>query len=490
MAGLFLRIFSYILALAGVASSLPFTVALMYNERCAVWAFGIPMLASVFIALIIAVCNRRAETKTLNVRGAFIAVGGSWILLSLFGALPLYFSGAVPCVSDAVFESVSGITTTGATIIPDVEILPRSINVWRCEMHWLGGMGVIALVVALVPLLGMGGMKLIRAETTGPEKGKITARITNTAKVLWFIYLGFTLLQFALLVMFDMEILDALCLAFSTLGTGGFSSRNASVGAFMNPAVEWVTCAFMILGSINFALYYRFFTAQVGGIWRDSELRVFLAIILIAFVCVASVQFSAGECVAETLRDAAFHVSSIISSTGFMTADYTSWRPAAQIVLLILIFIGGCSGSTAGGVKVIRWTILFKQLVNEFHRLVHPRGVYTLRLNGQPGREMLVPYVASFILIYLISVALTAFVGALAGLPVLEAFTSSLSMIGNVGPAFGSLGPSATYIGIPVGLKWWYCLAMLAGRLEIYTLFILIGSIFSLRRNNIPQQSR
>lgn len=477
-----LRVFSYILALAGVASSLPFAIALIYNEQSAIWAFGVPMLSSITFALIIAFVYRHVESKNLNIRGAFMAVGGSWIFLSLFGALPLYFSGAIPSITDAIFESVSGITTTGATIIPDVEILSRSINVWRCEMHWLGGMGVIALVVALVPLLGMGGMKLIQAETTGPEKGKLTARITNTAKVLWFIYLGFTLAQFSLLLLFDMEVLDALCLAFSTLGTGGFSSRNASVGAFMNPAVEWVTCAFMILGSINFALYYRFFTARVGGIWRDTELRAFLLVVMVAFVSVALVQLPTGEGVSKTLRDSAFHVSSIVSSTGFMTADYTAWRSAAQIILLILVFIGGCSGSTAGGVKVIRWTILFKQLVNEFHRLVHPHGVYTLRLNGQPGRETLVPFVASFIFIYLFSVAITAFVGALAGLPTFEAFTASLSMIGNVGPAFGALGPSATYIGIPAGLKWWYCLAMLAGRLEIYTLLILIGCMFRLRR--------
>ena len=485
-----LRIFSYILALAGIASILPFSIALIYSEHGAVWAFGVPMSFSIAFALVISFIYRHVDAKTLNIRGAFMAVGGSWVFLSLFGAIPLYFSGAVSSISDAIFESVSGFTTTGATIIPDVEILPRSINVWRCQMHWLGGMGVIALVVALVPLLGMGGMKLIQAETTGPEKGKLTARITNTAKVLWFIYLGFTVAQFLLLIMFDMEVVDALCLAFSTLGTGGFSSRNASVGAFMNPAIEWVTCGFMILGSINFALYYRFFTARVGGIWRDSELRAFLAIVIVAFVGVVLVQLPGSADIAETFRDAAFHVSSIVSSTGFMTADYTAWRPAAQILLLILVFIGGCSGSTAGGVKVIRWTILFKQLVNEFHRLVHPHGVYTLRLNGQPGREILVPFVASFIFIYLFSVAITAFMGALLGLPPFEAFTASLSMVGNVGPAFGALGPSATYIGLPVGLKWWYCLAMLAGRLEIYTLFILIGSMFRLHRNLGSQTTR
>ncbi|MBO7208029.1 MAG: TrkH family potassium uptake protein [Kiritimatiellae bacterium] len=480
-----LRIFSYVLALAGVSLLLPLLTAVRYGETRATWAFAVPMAASIAVAAAITVVYRHLKAAPLSIRAAFVAVGGSWILLGFFGSLPLWLSGAIDGFTNCLFESISGFTTTGATVIFDVESLPHSINLWRCEMHWLGGMGVIALVVALVPLLGIGGMRLIRAETTGPEKGKLTARITNTAKVLWFIYVGFTVAQFVLLLICDMGYFDALCLSFSTLGTGGFSSRNLSVGAFDNPAVEWVTFAFMILGSINFALYYRFFTGRVGGIWRDSELRAFMGIVFTAIICVTLIELPGMKPFGETLRDSAFHVASIISSTGFMTDDYTAWRSAAQIVLLSLVVIGGCSGSTAGGIKVVRWTVLFKQLVNEFRKLVHPHGVFTLRLNAQPGREMIVPYVASFIFAYLLLVFLTMFFGALAGLAPFEALTGSLSMVGNIGPAFGELGPTAHYGDIPGLLKLWYCIAMLAGRLEIFTLFILIGTVFGFRRKNV-----
>lgn len=479
-----LRIFSYVLALAGVSLLLPLAAAVRYGETRAAWSFAVPMAASIAAAVAITVVYRHIKAAPLSIRAAFVAVGGSWILLGFFGALPIWFSGAIKGFANCLFESISGFTTTGATVIFDVESLPRSINLWRCEMHWLGGMGVIALVVALVPLLGIGGMKLIQAETTGPEKGKLTARITNTAKVLWFIYMGFTAAQTALLHFFGLSLFDSLCHAFSTLGTGGFSTRNASVGAFGNPAVEWVCTIFMLAAAVNFALYYRFFTGRMGDIWRDSEFRAFCGIVAASIAVVALVQLPGSDSCSETVRDSAFQVASIISSTGFMTDDYTAWRSAAQIVLLSLVVIGGCSGSTAGGIKVVRWTVLFKQLVNEFRRLVHPHGVFTLRLNAQPGREMIVPYVASFVFAYLLLVFLTMFFGALAGLAPFEALTGSLSMIGNIGPAFGELGPTAHYGNIPDFLKCWYCVVMIAGRLEIFTLFILIGTVFSFRRNS------
>lgn len=479
-----LRIFSYVLALAGVSLLLPLVAAVRYGEIRAAWSFAVPMAASIAAAVAITVVYRHIKAAPLSIRAAFVAVGGSWILLGFFGALPIWFSGAIKGFANCLFESISGFTTTGATVIFDVESLPRSINLWRCEMHWLGGMGVVALVVALVPLLGIGGMKLIQAETTGPEKGKLTARITNTAKVLWFIYMGFTAAQTALLHFFGLSLFDSLCHAFSTLGTGGFSTRNASVGAFGNPAVEWVCTIFMLAAAVNFALYYRFFTGRVGDIWRDSEFRAFCGIVAASIAVVALVQLPGSDSCSETVRDSAFQVASIISSTGFMTDDYTAWRSAAQIVLLSLVVIGGCSGSTAGGIKVVRWTVLFKQLVNEFRRLVHPHGVFTLRLNAQPGREMIVPYVASFVFAYLLLVFLTMFFGALAGLAPFEALTGSLSMIGNIGPAFGELGPTAHYGNISDFLKCWYCVVMIAGRLEIFTLFILIGTVFSFRRNS------
>lgn len=472
-----IRVLAYVLAIVGTSLALPFAAALVWDDLRPTLAFGVPMVVSWLAALTCGLTGRHAGVRPLGVRNAFMTVGGVWIAIGVFGALPFYFSGAYPSFVDALFESVSGFTTTGATVAPDVEVLPRCVNLWRCQTHWLGGMGVIALAVALIPLLGVGGFRMIKAETTGPEKGKVTARISSTAKVLWAVYFGLTLLQAVLLHAYGMGWFDAVCHAFSTLGTGGFSTRNASVGAFSSPPIEWICTGFMLLASVNFALYYQLFRGRFGDVFRDSELRTFVGIVLVAIWVTTAVQSAGYSSMSEALRYSAFQVSSILSTTGFMTADYVGWRPSAQLVLFVLFFIGGCSGSTAGGIKVIRWTVLWKQLENEFRRLLHPHGVFTVRINGQAGREEFVPLVASFIFVYLLLVLLTSFAGTLAGLDVTSAFTGALSMVGNVGPAFGALGPTESFAGLHPALKCWYVVAMVAGRLEIYTILILVGGL-------------
>ena len=416
-----------------------------------------------------------------DVQHAFGTVGGIWIAICLYGALPLYLSGCYSSLTDAVFESVSGFTTTGASVLPDVESLPASVNLWRCEAHWLGGLGVIALAVALIPLLGIGGFRLIKAETTGPDKSKLTSLIANTAKTLWFIYMALTALQALLLWNAGLGAVDAIAHAFSTMGTGGFSTRNASVGAFGLPAAEWICTAFMLLATVNFTLYYRLLTGRIGDVIRDSELRTLVMLVICAVACVTAVQCRSFVSFGDTLRSSAFQVASIVSTTGFMTDDYLAWRPAAQVVILLLFFVGGSSGSTAGGIKVIRWTILGKQLRNELRRILHPHEVFTLSINGCPGREAFVPVVASFVFVYMLLVLTTTFAGALAGLDAFSAFTGALSMVGNVGPAFGTLGPTSNYGGLAAPLKWFYMFAMLAGRLEICTLLILVGRMCFLR---------
>lgn len=410
---------------------------------------------------------------------AFIVVGLSWVAISVLGALPLYFTGHFPTFVDALFESVSGFTTTGATVLSDIEALPRWANLWRCATHWVGGLGVIALAVALLPLLGVSGFRLIKAETSGPEKGKFTTRVTDTAKTLWLIYFVMTLVDTLLLRLSGLDWLDSLAHAFSTMGTGGFSTRNASLAAFVNPAAEWISTVFMLFASVNFTLYYKLLTGRVEEFRRDSELRGFCGIVGFAILVITLIRFESFSALPSTLRSVAFQVASIISTTGFMTEDYLTWRPASQVLLLALFFIGGCSGSTAGGIKVIRWTVLAKQMRNELSRLVHPHGVFTLRLNGTPGRESIVPVVGSFVLVYAALVFVTTFVGALGGLDAFSAFTGALSMVGNIGPAFGSLGPTANCGFLPLGVKLWYSFAMLAGRLEIYTLIIFMLKLVS-----------
>lgn len=476
-----IRILAYVLAIVGTSLAAPFAVALKWDGAFGLrpaLAFGVPMAVSWFAALLCWLMGR-TTSRPLSVRAAFMAVGGVWLAIGVFGALPLYYGLPEIGFVDALFESVSGFTTTGATIFPDIEALPRCVNLWRCQTHWLGGMGVIALAVALIPLLGVGGFRMIRAETTGPEKGKLTARISSTAKVLWLVYSGFTLLQALLLHAFGMGWFDAVCHAFSTLGTGGFSTRNASIGAFGSPAIEWTCTVFMLLASVNFGLYYHLLSGRVAEFFRDSELRTFFCVVLAAIWGVVLLQAGASEApFADVLRDAAFQTASIVSTTGFMTADYTLWCPGAQFVVFVLFFVGGCSGSTAGGIKAVRWTVLWKQLENEFRRLLHPHGVFTVRINGQGGREQFVPLVASFIFLYFLLVLVTTCFGTVAGLDLQSAFTGALSMVGNVGPAFGSLGPTDNYASLSPVLKSWYAFAMLAGRLEIYTMLILLGGLF------------
>lgn len=469
-----LRIVTWVLGIVGTSFALPLAVAVFAGERRMAWVFLGLMLAGWAVAGLFALLGR-GRPGVLALRNAFGVVGGIWIAVCLFGALPFILSGAFPSVTDAVFESVSGFTTTGASVLSDVEALPQSLNLWRCETHWLGGMGVIALAVALVPLLGIGGFRLIKAETTGPDKAKFTAFIANTAKSLWLIYCLMTTADALLLHWCGLSPVDALAHAFSTLGTGGFSTRNASLGAFGSPAAEWVTVAFMLMASVNFAVHYRFLTGRWGEVGRDSELRTLFGIVLVAVGGAFLIQLGVSGDASATLRETAFQVSSVISTTGFMTADYTTWLPGAQCIILALFLIGGSSGSTAGGVKVVRWTILAKQLRIELRRILHPHEVATLELNGVTGREIFVPVVATFVFAYLLLVLFTTFAGAIAGLDLYTAFTAALSMVGNVGPAFGTLGPTANYGALAPALKWWYAFAMLAGRLEIYTLLFLIG---------------
>ncbi|MBO7166253.1 MAG: TrkH family potassium uptake protein [Kiritimatiellae bacterium] len=471
-----LRILTWALGIVGSSLILPLVVAVWQGEKDMIPVFAIPMFVA-WIVTVIFFIKGKEKPKIIGIQDAFVVVGAIWIAMCLYGAVPLYFSGCFKSVTDAVFESVSGFTTTGATVLSNIDALPKSVNVWRCQSHWLGGLGVVALAVAVLPLLGAGGFRLIKAETTGPEKAKFTGSITTTAKILWFVYLGFTALQTLLLWYSGLNPIDALCHAFSTLGTGGFSTRTASVGAFENPMAEWICVVFMLLASVSFVLYCKMFTGRISEVWKNSELRLFLVIVFGAILLIAGIERFHGLSFAGSIRDVCFQVSAVISSTGFSTNDYTKWVPASQMVIFFLFFIGGCSGSTAGGVKVIRWAILGKQFFNEMRHLIHPYEVFTLRVNGKSVREIYVSMAASFVFVYLLLVMVSAFISSIMGYDIFTSISVAASMVGNIGPSFGEFGPSGHYGNIPDFLKWWYSFVMLAGRLEIYTLLILIGGV-------------
>ena len=468
-----IKIISLLMLIVSSTFIIPIIVALIYKEIDCVKAFLVPMAVTWVLSIFFLILFRKTKIS-FSVRANFAITACCWIFSSLLGAFPLFLSGFFASFTDAFFESVSAFTTTGATILSDVEILPYSINLWRCQMHWLGGMGIVALTVALLPLLGVGGFQLIKAETTGPEKSKMTAKITMTAKILWFIYLGFTVLEFICLLIAGMSVVDALCYSFSTLGTGGFATKNASIGSYNSVAIEWIICIFMILASINFSLYFYLLTGKVRDFFRNTEFKAHIGILVTSITLITIFILSQVGNFQTAFRLASFQSASIMSTTGFSTFDYEQWCPAAQLVLFFLLFIGGSSGSTAGGIKVIRWVILGKQMHNEVKRILHPHGVFRVRLNGEVGRKDVIFNVAAFLFLYFMLVVVTAFVSAISGVDILTSITAALTTVGNVGPGFGLIGPSENMGFFADGVKWWFCFAMIAGRLELYTMLLFL----------------
>ncbi|MCH5290213.1 MAG: TrkH family potassium uptake protein [Treponema sp.] len=471
------KIIFAILAIIGTTFLIPIGAAVLLGEYSEIPAFVVPMVASWIFATVFLLVGRKKKA-VLSSRAAFVSVALAWIAACFFGLIPFYANGGIPNLTDAFFESASGFTTTGATIVTEVESLSRTVNLWRCQTHWLGGMGIIALTVALLPLLGVGGFQLIKAETTGPEKGKLTPKITTTAKMLWFMYLGMTIVETLLLKIAGMDWIDALSHSFATLGTGGFSTRNASVGAFNSAAIEWICFAFMFLGGVNFSLYYYLLTRKFSEIAENSELKLYVTINVVAIALITLIELPDYGSFSASLRYSAFQTVSVLSTTGFATADYTAWRPAAQAVIFALFFIGGSSGSTGGGIKVVRWLILAKQLHNEIQKLLHPHGVFSIRLNKRAGRKDVVFSVAAFFFMYVILLFVTTFFACLFGLDLFSSFTGAMSMLGNVGPGFGALGPSNNYNFLAAPIKWCYSFAMVAGRLEFFTLIIFFSPAY------------
>ena len=472
-----LKIASILLSIVGILFAIPLGFAFYYGESSVYLSFIIPMAVSFVFVLAVNIPTRKFKI-TMNTRQTFLIVALSWVVISFMGAIPMYVSGSIPRFVDALFESVSGFSTTGSTILSEIESLPKSINMLRCLTHWIGGMGIVTLTVALMPLLGVGGFQLIKAETTGPEKGKVTARITTTAKILWAIYFGFTAAETIALCLAGMTFTDALSHAFATLGTGGFSTRNASIGSYNSVAIDVIIMIFMFLAGINFSLYFYVITRKFRDIGSNSEFKAYLAIIFILIVAVVISLRNVYGSFGDRLRYSSFQVISLMTTTGFSTADFMNWPAATQFLLFVTFFIGGCSGSTSGGVKVIRWLVLGKQVQNETRKMLHPHGVFAIRLNGRPGRKDIVFNVAAFMAVYFALVLVTTFVGCLGQLDVWSAFTGALSMVGNIGPGYALLGPSQNFGFLPDFVKYWYSFAMLAGRLELYTMIIYFLPVY------------
>ena len=476
---LVLRIISYLLLIISGFMLIPAGIAWFNGEYTVLKSFLPPMVLSVIFLLVMRVLSARKTGSNLSVKDGFLFVSLSWIGASLIGSLPYYFSGAIPSMADAYFETMSGFTTTGASILNEIEALPVSLLFWRSLTHWLGGMGIVVLTVAVLPLLGIGGLQLIQAEAPGPTVDKLTPRITETAKILWHIYVGLTAAQTALLMLAGMDLFDALTHTFGTLATGGFSPKNTSVGHYNSGLVDAIITLFMVLAGVNFTLHFRLITGRYKNLLRDSELKAYLLIFSSATLIIAwNLYGNTFSSITDSLRYASFQAATILTTTGYCTADYEKWPALSQTILFILMFVGGCSGSTGGGIKVIRIITLLKQALNEMKYLLHPRGVFTLKINSLPVKKDIVYSISGFFFLYILMLLITTAVTATSGCDVTTSFTASLATVGNIGPGLGLVGPTKNFAFFPAYVKCFFTFAMLVGRLELYTVLILFTRAF------------
>ena len=481
-----LNILAAMLGLTGVTMLLPALIAWGYNEPDLV---GHLKSSAICILIGLPVWFFTRKNRSLNNKDGFAIVTLAWLLVALAGAQPFYLTGAIPNFTDAWFESMSGVTTTGATIIGNIETLPNLVNgieslphgvlFWRSFIQWIGGMGIIVFTIAILPLLGVGCVQLFKAEVPGPVADKIRPRINQTAKILWMVYVGFTFVQVLLLGLAGMPWFDSVCHAFSTISTGGFSTQNASIAAFSNPLIHYIIIFFMFVAGVNFTLHFRAITGNYKAHLKDYEFRVYLSIICIATLLIfINISSANSDWSHNSFLISLFQSLAILTGTGYANADYELWPFFSQHLLLIIMFFGAMGGSTSGGMKIARIILLIKYAGTETRRMLHARAIIPIRIGDRFISDEVVRNTLGFSLIYLSIFVLTAFVLTAFNLDLLSAIGASASAIGNVGPAFGAFGPTDNYALLhPIG-KWMLTICMLLGRLEIFTIMVLFSRTF------------
>ena len=470
-----LYLIGQLLRVEGLLLFLPLLCAVIYQEDT-LTAFLIP--AVMLIAAGSVLTFRMPDKREIYAKEGFAIVGLSWILLSVFGALPFMLSGAIPHFVNALFETASGLTTTGASILRNVEALPRSVLFWRSFTHWVGGMGVLVFTLAVLPRSNERTLRLMhvmRAEVPGPTVGKLVSRVKSTARILYGIYIAMTLLE-VLLLRFKMPTFDALCTAFGTAGTGGFGLWNNSIAHYQSPYAEWVISIFMLLFSLNFNLYYLLLLRQIKPVFKNSELRWFLAIVLTAAGLIAYDIHTLYSSVGETARHAFFQVATIISTTGFSSADFDRWPIFSRTILVLLMFIGACAGSTGGGLKVGRVMLLVKTFFREVRHMLHPRSVTAVRVDGKRVDEEVMRGASSFVITYMFLFATSVLLlAAFDAFDLVTNFTAVAACINNIGPGLALVGPSGNYAGFSDVCKLVLTFDMLAGRLELFPMLMVFS---------------
>lgn len=449
-----------------------------YHEVDTIRALAVSTVICLLSGILLYVSASGYDHRNIGKKEGYIIVTLTWISISAFGALPFFISGAIPGFTDAFFETMSGFTTTGATILIDIESLPKGLLFWRSMTHWLGGMGIIVLTLAILPILGVGGMQLFVAEAPGTTPSRLHPRITDTAKRLWGIYLIFTLAQTLLLMLGGMDLFESLCHAFSTMGTGGFSTRNDSLASF-SPYIQYVIILFMIIAGTSFSLHYYLLKGQFDKVLENEEFRTYLGVIgVFTFIFSVSIFLFHQAGIEKAFRDSLFQIVSIITTTGFITADYLQWKGYLWFLIFLLMFTGGCIGSTGGGIKMIRIMILVKNTRLELKRLMHPMAVIPVKLNGRAIPPDIIQNFLAFFLLYMIIIMAGSATMTLFGLDFTTAIGATAATLGNIGPALGSLGPVGNYSDIATGGKWVLSFLMLIGRLEIFTVLLLLSPSF------------
>ena len=480
------NILSAMLVITGLSMLIPTVIS---------WSFSEPDLSghlqSMIICIVVGIpfwlITRRS--RALNSKDGFAIVSFAWLIVAFAGSLPFYLSGTIPNFTDAWFEAMSGVTTTGATIIGNpttlpnlpngIESMPHGILFWRSFLQWIGGMGIIVFTIAILPLLGVGGVQLFKAEVPGPVADKIRPRVKETAKILWMVYVGFTFLQFLLLGFAGMPWFDSICHAFTTMPTGGFSTQNASIAAYSNPLIHYIIIFFMFIAGVNFTLHFRALTGNIKGYLKDAEFLTysFILIFVTSFIFF-NVSSSSLNWSHTNFLNSLFQTVSILTTTGFGNADYELWPFFSQLLLFFMMFFGAMGGSTSGGMKIARVILLIKYAASETRRMLHSRAIIPIRIGDRTISDDVIRNTLGFFLIYLLFFMITALVLTALNFDFLSSLSAAASAIGNVGPAFGAFGPTDNYALLhPIG-KWMMTFCMLLGRLEIFTIMVLFSRTF------------
>lgn len=466
-------LFGVLLLIEGAFLLLPLAVALLFGESPVPYLLTLAALLCVGLPAVL----QKPKNTRIYAREGFVCVAAAWILLSAFGALPFVFSGAIPQYIDAFFETVSGFTTTGSTILRTVENLPRGILFWRSFTHWIGGMGVLVFMLAILPTGDGGAIHILRAEMPGPQKSKLVPRLQNTALILYAIYVGLTILQILVLCATGMPFYDSCVNALATAGTGGFAVKNASIAGYANPAAEWVIAVFMLLFGVNFNIYFFLLMRRVREVFHNEELRIYLILCGLSTAIITANTLSLFENFGDALRSAFFQVTSIISTTGFATVDYNTFPALTKAVLLCLTLTGACAGSTAGGLKLSRVLLLCKSMKREVRHALRPRSVNVVRLDGEAVPEETVRGAGNYFLLYAAIIVASCFLLSFDNFDAESTVTAVLTCLNNVGPGLGMVGPAGNFADFSVLSKVVLSFDMLLGRLEIIPIVILFSPL-------------